>query len=409
MRSTLPDERLAKGWCRVRFGDVVAQVRDRVDPDESGLERYVAGEHMDTDDPHIRRWGTIGEGYLGPAFHMRFKPGHVLYGSRRTYLRKVAVADFEGITANTTFVVEPRDPNVLLTKFLPLIMQAEPFHAYSISQSKGSVNPYINFSDLIPYELDLPPVETQRRIVELLGAGDSVVERLGDAVQAAQTVYRSVGAALVSNGNLDSVNPKDWMPDGWECSALADLIDNSAPVCYGIVQVGRDVPDGIPTLAIKDLKGDFANGVHRTASSIEERYARSRVVAGDVLLSIKATIGEVAVVPEDFAGNISRDLARLRIESTTLEPRFFTHLYRSPRYAEYVKSMLVGSTRAELSIGTLRQLAVPHPDLQEQVRIADELDAVLHCERSLDERRKLAQDLNRSLLHRTLVADGSRL
>src|SRR6056297_2991352 len=102
------------GWTRVAFGDVVRKVSDKVDPWESGLERYVAGDHMDTDDLRIRRWGLIGDDYLGPAFHMRFKPGHVLYGSRRTYLRKVALADFEGITANTTYVLETKDPKVLM-------------------------------------------------------------------------------------------------------------------------------------------------------------------------------------------------------------------------------------------------------------------------------------------------------
>jgi len=121
------------GECRtVKFGDVVRQVKDRVDPETSGLERYVAGEHMDTDDLRIRRWGTIGDGYLGPAFHMRFRSGQVLYGSRRTYLRKVAVADFDGICANTTFVVEPNTPE-LLPEFLPLVMTTEAFHAHSIA------------------------------------------------------------------------------------------------------------------------------------------------------------------------------------------------------------------------------------------------------------------------------------
>lgn len=89
----MSDANLTARWRRVAFGDVVRQVKDRVDPEASGLKRYVAGEHMDTDDLRLRRWGRIGDGYLGPAFHMRFKPGHVLYGSRRTYLRKVAVAD----------------------------------------------------------------------------------------------------------------------------------------------------------------------------------------------------------------------------------------------------------------------------------------------------------------------------
>ena len=72
-------------WKKVAFGDVVRQVKDKIDPKKSSLDRYIAGEHMDTDDLKIRRWGVIGGDYLGPAFHMRFKPGHVLYGSRRTY------------------------------------------------------------------------------------------------------------------------------------------------------------------------------------------------------------------------------------------------------------------------------------------------------------------------------------
>ena len=103
------DKAKKQGWRQVKFGDVVRRVKERVDPETSGLERYVAGDHMDTDDLRIRRWGEIGSGYLGPAFHMRFRPGQVLYGSRRTYLRKVAVADFDGICANTTFVIEPKD------------------------------------------------------------------------------------------------------------------------------------------------------------------------------------------------------------------------------------------------------------------------------------------------------------
>src|SRR4051794_31040620 len=59
---------LPQGWRIVTFGEIVRQTKVDADPETSGLERYVAGEHMDTDDLHIRRWGTIGDGYLGPAF-----------------------------------------------------------------------------------------------------------------------------------------------------------------------------------------------------------------------------------------------------------------------------------------------------------------------------------------------------
>jgi restriction endonuclease S subunit len=162
---------LPKGWRLVKFGDLVRKINDRVDPDSSGISRYVAGEHMDSDNLKITRWGTVGDGYLGPAFTMRFQPGQILYGSRRTYLRKVAVADFVGICANTTFVLESKSEE-LLQEFLPHVMSTERFHEYSISKSKGSVNPYINFVDLNDYEFALPPIAEQHRIIELLSTID---------------------------------------------------------------------------------------------------------------------------------------------------------------------------------------------------------------------------------------------
>ena len=179
------------GWTPVAFGDVVRKVSDKVDPQESGLERYVAGEHLDTDDLRIRRWGLIGNDYLGPAFHMRFKPGQVLYGSRRTYLRKVALADFEGITANTTYVLETKDPEALLPELVPFIMQTEEFHAHSISRSKGSVNPYVNFSDIACFEFMLPPIQEQPRFVEAFGATSKLCDRFSDLAAAAEILLAS--------------------------------------------------------------------------------------------------------------------------------------------------------------------------------------------------------------------------
>ena len=168
---------LPKGWRLVKFGDLVRKVNSRVDPDSSGISRYVAGEHMDSDKLSITRWGIVGDGYLGPAFTMRFQRGQVLYGSRRTYLRKVALADFEGICANTTLVLETKSAD-LLQEFLPHVMSTERFHAHSISKSKGSVNPYINFIDLNDYEFALPPIAEQHRIIKLMSAIDESMKRL---------------------------------------------------------------------------------------------------------------------------------------------------------------------------------------------------------------------------------------
>lgn len=212
----------------VKFGDVVRQVKDKVDPQTAGLERFVAGEHMDTDNLHIRRWGDVGAGYLGPAFHMRFKPGQVLYGSRRTYLRKVAVAEFEGITANTTYVIESKDPDVLLPELLPFIMQTDSFNEHSIKQSKGSVNPYINFSDITWYEFPLPPIDEQRRIANLLWATDDTLQEYHRLKQENKKLRDSARKHLFTFGTKNTLTKDSKignLPSNWDVKKLGEAFD----------------------------------------------------------------------------------------------------------------------------------------------------------------------------------------
>jgi restriction endonuclease S subunit len=151
-------------WEKVKLGDFVSHSTESIDPNNGEISRYVAGEHMDTDDLLISRWGDIGDGYLGPAFIRRFHPRDVLYGSRRTYLRKLSVADFDGVCSNTTLVLRTSNSLKLVQEILPFLITTEKFHEYSVKESKGSVNPYVNWSDLAKYEFRLPPLEVQTQL-----------------------------------------------------------------------------------------------------------------------------------------------------------------------------------------------------------------------------------------------------
>lgn len=152
---------------KVKYCDVVDKIMRRIDPINYGLEKIVAGENLESEDFKIRTWGTVGKDFLGPAFHVLFKPGDILYGSRRTYLRKVALAHFEGVCANTTYVIRAKE-NILLQDLLKHIMLSERFTQYSIGVSKGSTNPYINWKDLDNFSFQIPNTETQKKMVDIL-------------------------------------------------------------------------------------------------------------------------------------------------------------------------------------------------------------------------------------------------
>lgn len=163
-------------WKLTKFGSLAIQQKQTIDRDNTDLTRYVKGEHMGSEDLHLRSWGELTDEYLGPAFIRRFDEGDILYGSRRTYLRKVVIAPFSGITSNTTFVIKANEKNID-KRLLPFIMMSEGFTENSIRNSKGSVNPYINWKDIADYEFLLPPKDQQAELAELLWSMNEVIEK----------------------------------------------------------------------------------------------------------------------------------------------------------------------------------------------------------------------------------------
>jgi len=168
---------LGKKLKTLKYCEVADKLMRRIDPLTFGIERIVAGENLESEDFKIRTWQRIGKGYLGPAFHVLFKPGDILYGSRRTYLKKVALADFEGVCANTTYVIRAKE-NILMQDLLKHVMLSDSFTNYSIGVSKGSTNPYINWKDLDNFTFQIPDLKTQQEIVNVLDGIWEIIEQL---------------------------------------------------------------------------------------------------------------------------------------------------------------------------------------------------------------------------------------
>jgi type I restriction enzyme S subunit len=89
-----------------------------------------------------------------------------------------------------------------------------------------------------------------------------------------------------------------------------------------------------------------------------------------VLLSVKGSTGRADIVPVWFSGNISRDVARIRLKDD-VSPKYINQMLQSKFYLNYLNNAEVGTTRAEISIGILRRLCLPLPRLSEQKMIAE--------------------------------------
>ena len=88
----------------VKFGDICREVKlTTKDPIADGYDKYIGLEHLDSGSLKIKRWGLIAED--NPTFTRVFKKGHILIGKRRPYLKKAAIAEFDGICSSDIIVV----------------------------------------------------------------------------------------------------------------------------------------------------------------------------------------------------------------------------------------------------------------------------------------------------------------
>ena len=161
-----------KGWRRLTFGAFAENINERVEPTEAVDEIYVGLEHLNSQDLHIRQWGK-GSDVIGTK--LRFRKGDIIFGRRRAYQRKLAVAETDGICSAHAMVVRVK-PGVILPEFLPFLMISDRFMKRAVEISVGSLSPTINWTTLKHEEFDLPPLDQQRRIAEILLAVDDVCE-----------------------------------------------------------------------------------------------------------------------------------------------------------------------------------------------------------------------------------------
>ncbi len=157
---------------------------------------------------------------------MRFKPGNVLYSTRRAYLRKAGIVEFEGVCSNVTLILQANEEK-LLQSLLPFILQSEAFVQFAISQSIGSTNPFVKWSDLAKYKIKLPPLKIQRKTSQILWAIENHIEKIQDLIQVSEKVKKDLLLELLTKGIGHKKFRKTELgelPEEWDLEKIEDIL-----------------------------------------------------------------------------------------------------------------------------------------------------------------------------------------
>ena len=149
---------------RVKLGDVAIEHKETCKDNKAGYP-VVGLEHLIPEEVTLTEWS---EG-CDNTFTKVFRKGNILFGRRRAYLKKAAVAPFDGICSGDITVIEAISDRIS-PELLPFVIQNDSLFDFAIGKSAGSLSPRVKWEHLKNYEFELPSIDKQHKLAELLWA-----------------------------------------------------------------------------------------------------------------------------------------------------------------------------------------------------------------------------------------------
>ena len=322
---------------KYRFDEIAINVVEKKKPAAEDRFTYIGLEHLDNDSLSVKRYGAdvapIGEKLI-------MKKGDVLFGKRRAYQKKVAIAPFDGIFSAHGMVLRPKE-NVIDKDFFPLFISSDYFLDAAIKISVGSLSPTINWKDLKELEFNLPPIEEQRSISKILWSINDTIEAYKKLTALTDELVKAKFVEMF--GDVEKIQ--------LEQIAIITMGQSPSSETYNSNNQGIPFYQGSGEFTDKYVgKGMFC--------TVPTRIAKS----GDVLMSVRAPVGTVNLTLRDCC--IGRGLAAIRSKLSAEYNEFFLYAFRA--MINEFASMGHGTTILAINKNELHSLMIPNASPVEQ-------------------------------------------
>lgn len=296
-------------------------------------------------------------------------PGSVLVGlTGQGKTRGMAtILDIEATLNQHVAYVTP-DRSRWFPEYLLWSLRAAYDELRCLSEENGSTKGGLTCEALKQFRLAVPPLGEQHRIAAYLYEQTAKIDSLIEEQERLILMLRERRVATVTEAL-----------DGYEHIPLRRLVDHRRPMTYGILQCGEPIDGGVAYIGPSDILGEGMSPsrdvLRTTAPEIASAYQRSVLAGGDVVVSIGPAYGKVAVISDDLAGaNLTQDTVRVALRPDLADTRFVVWALLSRQTAEYWDYQIMGATFRRLNLGTLARTPIPLPPIDEQRRIAHDLD-----------------------------------
>ncbi|WP_280234507.1 hypothetical protein [Nocardia cyriacigeorgica] len=243
-------------------------------------------------------------------------------------------------------------------------------------------------------DVALLPLEEQRRIADFLDAETSRIDRLVFLGMRSIKGLEERGDAIVDREVLQS------------SSSTTKLFYGLSVLRDGTHQPPQRTASGVRFLTARNV----STGVLRTTefdSFVSEEDAASleksfEVIPGDILLSVKGTVGACAIVPVGFGRVVlDRNVALLRVVDGA-SSLWLTYVLRSRFVQDQMRISITAAAQPGLPLGVIRQLRVPDVEFSMQHSLANRVAMVwedlANLRAAIERRNRLLSERRQSLI-----------
>lgn len=340
---------------RVCLGDVAREIKQKA---PTGQELPTVGlEHLDPGEVELVRWDED----TGTTFTKAFLKGQVLFGRRRAYLRKAAVAPFDGVCSGDITVIAAKSN--LSPRLLPFIIQNNALFEHAVTNSAGSLSPRVKWQSLSQFEFALPGIDKQEELADILWAAQSVRRNYRKLLTACDDVVKSQFVEMFGG------------PEVFE--AAPNTVKDVAKLRVGIVikpsrfyaAAGTGTP-AFRSLNIGPMRVQNSDWIEFTDEAMR---ANTRTVAheGDVLIVRSGYPGTSCVVTAEFAGRNVVDLIIATPDRDKVLPEYLCAYLNCPPGKSQIERMQHGVAQQHFNVGMCEKLRLRIPPLSHQKEFAD--------------------------------------
>ena len=346
----------------MRLGDIARESRetfkgDKTDMPIVGLEHLISQELRFTD----------YEVNTDNTFTKSFRKGQILFGRRRAYLKKAAIAEIDGVCSGDITVIEAI-PGKVDSQLLPFIIQNDRLFDFAVSRSAGGLSPRVKWEHLADYELELPSIEEQRVLAKKLWAAYELKEAYKKMIAATDEMVKSQFIELFGDQNTND--------RGWHESLVKDefrLTMGKTPARNN----PRYWDNGtLKWISISDMAA-YDRYTEDTSECITEYAAKNSgikvVPKGTIIMSFKLSIGRTAITSEDIYTN-EAIMAFNDFDASTFNKDFLLFLLSSKNWLLGAKQAVKGQTLNKESIGNSKIIVPPMEKQYEFARIYNQAD-----------------------------------